>query len=71
MAGLVAVLFFPSGGGRRAEGSEAPAPTPLFGGKTRGGFHLKAVYYLLAFSGFHIFGVFGKNRLFANFSICL
>jgi hypothetical protein len=71
MAGLVAYGFSPSGGGRRAEASEAPAPTPLFAGKNKGGFKVKAIYYLLAFFSFQIVGVFGKNRLFANFSNCL
>jgi len=71
MAGLVAYGFSPSGGGRRAEGSEAPAPTPLFAGKNKGGFQMKTVYYLLTFSSFHICWVFGKNRLFANFSYFL
>jgi len=72
MASLVVSGFSPRGGGRRAEASEAPAPTPpSLRGKTKGGFHLKAVYYLLALSSFHNLGNVGKNRLFANFSYFL
>jgi len=56
MAGLVRHGFSPgrAGGGPRAV--RPPRPPPHLRGKTRGGFHLKAVYYLLALSSFHNLG---------------
>ena len=68
MASLVANGFSPGGVGGGPKAVRPPRPPPPLRGKTKGGFHLKAVYYLLAFSSFHNLGNVGKNRLFANFS---
>jgi len=72
MAGLVAYGFSPSGGGRRAEASEAPAPTPLFAGKNKGGLSNESCLLPSGFFQFsYLWGVFGKNRLSTNFSYFL